>query len=155
MNPQAQTELNQSIERLNTLLERMPVEGTNSAAQVLFSLVPIIGIIFGCTVLFFFFYWRFKVQAQLINSGLFQYRFARQLRILTLLIGSLSSMVGVALTGLFAALEGASYVLLGGLIPLACGLGLLLFYWLSRRREADEQKSQTFTPPTPEDRAQG
>jgi uncharacterized membrane protein (GlpM family) len=60
------------------------------------------------------------------------------LRSFSLLSGLLLSSVGVALTVLLSIIEGASYGLLGGLIPLSMGFGLLSFYVIKRGKKPND-----------------
>ena len=50
------------------------------------------------------------------------------LKIFSLLLGILLTGVGLVLTLFFALMNGLSYQVLGGLIPLALGICLLIFY---------------------------
>jgi hypothetical protein len=50
----------------------------------------------------------------------------------SLLAGLLLGSVGTALTVLLAIIEGTSYGLLGGIIPLSMGVGLLVYYGIKR-----------------------
>jgi hypothetical protein len=54
----------------------------------------------------------------------------------SLLAGLLLTCVGLVLTALFVAIEGLSYSLFGGVIPLALGIGLLVFYGVRSRKAA-------------------
>lgn len=105
----------------------------NPTAQVLLSLVPVLGVVFGTVLLFFFLLWQYKLKKELIRKGQYEPSFGKNLRKLSLLTGSLSIMTGIPLTILLTVLEGISYSLLGGLIPLAAGAGLLLFAFLGDR----------------------
>jgi hypothetical protein len=48
------------------------------------------------------------------------------------LAGLLLGTVGAALTVFLAIVEGPSYGFLGGIIPLAIGVGLLIYYGIKR-----------------------
>jgi len=103
----------------------------SSAAQVIIAIIPIVGIVMGSIVVFFYLLWNHRRRSLLIKAG----QYARpEFNLLTfsLLSGLLLSTVGVALTILLAIIERASYSLLGGIIPLAMGAGLLAFYFLKR-----------------------
>lgn len=102
---------------------------TSPAAQVIFALIPIVGITIGGIVIFFALLWIHHETKQRIKSGekaqpKFNYRAA------TLLIGLLLTGIGAMLSIFFALLDGISPALLGGLIPLTIGICLLLFYRL-------------------------
>lgn len=99
------------------------------AAQVIVSIIPIIGIVIGGVVVFFYIMWRHKQISLLIQSGKYKpIRF--DLRIFSLLAGLLLAGTGFMLTLLFLLLEGISYSLLGGLIPCVLGVCLIIFYKL-------------------------
>lgn len=110
-------------------------ETTNIAVQIILSLVPLAGIIFGSTLIFFFLLWNYKLRKELIRSGQYRSTSVRNLRILALLTALMSIAAGIPLTLLFWAINGISYVLLGGLIPLFVGIGLLVFYILAVQQE--------------------
>ena len=102
---------------------------TSSAAQVIVSIIPIVGIVMGSVVIFFYFLWNHRQRTLLIKAG--QYNKSKfDLLSFSLLAGLLLACVGVALTVLLSILEGASYALLGGLIPLSMGAGLLAHYMI-------------------------
>ena len=91
------------------------------------SVIPIVGIVMGCVVVFFYLLWSHKEKMLMIERGV--YRPATlQLDTFALLTGILLSGVGAVLTALFVVKDGLEYSLLGGLIPLALGVGLLVFY---------------------------
>lgn len=108
------------------------------AAQVVLSLVPIIGILAGAVVLIIFIRYFFEMRRQMIQSGRMPGSSIRYLRSIALLGGILSTAAGLPLTLLFLAIEGVAYPLLGGLIPLFAGIGLLVFFVLSRSSESRE-----------------
>lgn len=102
---------------------------TSPAAQVIISLIPIVGIFIGGTVIFFALLWLHHENKQKIKSGekahsTFNYRAA------ALLCGLLLTGIGFMLTVFFTLFSGISPSLLGGLIPFTIGICLLLFYRL-------------------------
>lgn len=102
---------------------------TSPAAQVIISLIPIVGIFIGGTVIFFALLWLHHENKQKISSGeksgsKFNYKAA------ALLCGLLLAGIGLMLTVFFTFFSGISPSLLGGLIPLTIGICLLLFYRL-------------------------
>jgi len=99
----------------------------SAAAQVVISVIPIVAIVMGSVVIFFYLLWDHREKVLLIKSGAYT---PKQVDIDTfaLMAGLLLSLVGLVLTVLFFAMGGFSYNLLGGLIPLALGVGLLIFY---------------------------
>jgi hypothetical protein len=85
----------------------------------------------GSVVIFFYLLWNHRQKTLLIKAG--QYK-KQEIDLLpfSLLSGLLLTTVGIALTVLLSIVEGASYGLLGGLIPLSMGLGFLAFYLIKR-----------------------
>ena len=94
------------------------------AAQVIIAVIPIVGIVMGATVIFFYLLWRHRQIIAQIDAGLYE-RPAFSLKTFCLIAGALLTGIGAALTLLFALVQGISYALLGGLIPLASGIGFL------------------------------
>jgi hypothetical protein len=104
-----------------------------SAAQILFAILPIVGIVMGTVLAFFYLLWSHREKVRLIERGLYAPK-RMDLEAFCLLSGLLLSSVGFVLSVLFIVLEGASYSLLGGLIPLAAGASFLAFFLLRRNR---------------------
>lgn len=105
--------------------------GAVPAAQVIIAIVPIVGIVMGSVVVFFYLLWRNRQITRLIEAGNYK-KPAFDLFVFSLLCGFLLAGVGLVLSVLFLALEGLSFSLLGGLIPFALGASLLGFYFVSR-----------------------
>jgi hypothetical protein len=103
------------------------------AAQILISIIPIVGLVMGTVIAFFYLLWAHREKVRLIERGLYAPR-KMDLDAFCLLSGLLLSSVGLVLSVLFIVLEGATYSLLGGLIPLASGISFLAFYLLRRNR---------------------
>ncbi len=100
---------------------------TSIAAQVIISIVPIVGITFGAVIVFFYILWRHHEIKLQIKTGTFvpkSFNFAA----FSLLTGLLLTGVGATLSLVFAILDGFSYTLLGGLVPTVIGICMLLFY---------------------------
>jgi len=104
---------------------------TSHAAQVIISIIPIVGIVMGSVVVFFYLLWNHKRRTLLIKAGQYK-RPAFDLLTFSLLAGLLLSTVGVALTAFLAIALRISFGLLGGIIPLAVGIGLLAYYRITR-----------------------
>ena len=100
---------------------------TSAAAQILIAIIPIVGIVMGSVVIFFYLLWIHRRRTLLIKAGQYK-RPEFDLLSFSLLSGLLLSSVGIALTILLSITEGASYGLLGGIIPLSLGIGLLANY---------------------------
>jgi hypothetical protein len=104
---------------------------SSSAAQVIVSIIPIVGIVMGSVVVFFYLLWNYKRSALLIKAGQFQ-RPDFDLLNFSLLTGLLLSSVGFSLTVFLAIALGVNFGLLGGIIPLSAGIGLLIYYGMKR-----------------------
>ena len=103
----------------------------STAAAVIIAIIPIVGIVMGSTVVFFYLLWNHKRKTLLIQAG--QYAKPQfDLLSFSLLTGLLLSSVGTALTLFLALSLGASFGLLGGIIPLSIGIGLLAYYRIKR-----------------------
>jgi len=104
----------------------------DEAAKVIIAIIPIVGIVMGSVVIFFYLLWNHRRRMLLIKVG----QYAKpdfNLSSFSLLSGLLLSSVGITLTVfLSAAVDEISYGLLGGLIPLSMGVGLLAYYIIRR-----------------------
>jgi hypothetical protein len=109
------------------LMERI----SSAAAQVIIAVIPIVGIVMGSVVIFFYLLWNHRRKTLLIKAGHYDKQ-AFDLLSFSLLCGLLLGSVGTALTALLSIIEGASYGLLGGIIPLSMGVGLLTYYVIKR-----------------------
>ncbi len=101
------------------------------AAQVIVSIIPIVGIVMGAVVVFFWLLWRHRQIVRQIESGQYK-RPVFDIHLFSLLAGFLLSGTGLVLTVLFLLVNGVSYALLGGLIPLALGGSLMGFFFVTR-----------------------
>ena len=107
------------------------VEYQSAAAQIIVSLIPIVGLVMGSAVVFFYLLWDHRRRTLLIKAGHYEPpKF--DLLSFSLLAGLLLGTVGLALTVFFAIAIGTSFGLLGGIIPLAAGSGLLIYYGIKR-----------------------
>lgn len=131
MREETAQELLKAIRELSLALKGVRVEAT--AVDVMLSIVPLAGIVFGCAIMFFFLLWRYRITKELIRTNQYTSGASKDLRAFVLLAGCMSLAVGMPLTILFYAVEKQlSYSLLGGLIPLSAGIGLLVFFALTR-----------------------
>lgn len=105
------------------------------AAQIVIAVIPIVAIVMGSVVIFFYLLWSHKEKVLLIEREAYTPA-SIDLETFSLLAGILLSGVGIVLSILFIAKDGFGYSLLGGFIPLALGLGLLAFYGIRNRRPA-------------------
>ena len=107
------------------------METTSATAQVIIAIIPIVGIGMGSIVIFFYLLWSHRQRTLLIKAGQFQKR-EFDLVSFSLLSGLLLGTTGIALTVLLSIIEGVSYGLLGGIIPLSMGIGLFTHYVIKR-----------------------
>lgn len=112
----------------------------SSAAQVMLSLIPIVGIGIGGVVVFFSLLWHHHEVKLQIKMGTYRKQ-KFNLKIYSLLIGLVLVGVGLILSLFFALTKGSSPALLGGLIPLGIGICLLVFYGLypEDKKSPDEE----------------
>jgi hypothetical protein len=103
----------------------------SNAARVLLAIIPIVSIVMGSVVVFFWMLWAHRQKMLLIKSNLYKKTRFDFLNF-SLLTGLLLAIVGVTLTVFLALTIGKSYGLLGGLIPLATGTALLVYYVIQR-----------------------
>jgi hypothetical protein len=107
----------------------------SQAAQVIIAIIPIVGIVMGAVVVFFYLLWNHRRRVLLIKAGQFG-RPDFDLLTFSLLSGLLLGSVGLALTIFLGIAIGAGFGLLGGIIPLAVGVGLLVYYGIKRGDKA-------------------
>lgn len=100
---------------------------TSETAQIIISVIPIVGIAIGGIVVFFYILWHHHEVKLRIKTGTYKTH-SFDLRTFSLLTGLLLTGIGFILTVLFLCIEGLSYVMLGGLIPFVIGVCLLIFY---------------------------
>jgi hypothetical protein len=110
------------------------VISTSGAAQVLIAITPIVGIVIGGVVIFFYLLWRHREISLQIKTGSYR-KTVFNVSLFSLLTGLLLIGVGLVLTLVTALVSGISYTLLGGLIPLMLGICLIVFYKLYREKQ--------------------
>lgn len=101
------------------------------AAQIIIAIIPIVGIVMGAVVVFFYLLWRNRQILRQIEKGLYK-RPIFDLYLFSILCGFLLTGTGLVLSLLFLFIEGLSYTLLGGLIPFTLGGSLIAFYFVTR-----------------------
>ena len=105
---------------------------SSSAAQVIISIIPIVGIVMGSVVIFFYLLWNHKRRTLLIQAGHYK-RPDFDLLSFSLLAGLLLGAIGLSLTVFLAIALGVNFGLLGGIIPLSIGIGLLAYYGIKHK----------------------
>ncbi|MCC5816013.1 MAG: hypothetical protein JJT78_14775 [Leptospira sp.] len=100
---------------------------TENSYKTILYLVPIFGIVFGTTLLFFLFYWWHKQRIELIRNNLYKPE-KFDLRTYSFFLGLLLTFTGLSISIVFIMVLGRTLALLGGLVPFAIGLGLLTYY---------------------------
>ncbi|MDR2658773.1 MAG: hypothetical protein LBC27_02125 [Spirochaetaceae bacterium] len=103
----------------------------SNAAQIIIALIPIVGIVMGAVVVFFYLLWNHRRKILLIQTGQLK---EKEFDLLTfsLLCGLLLGSVGLCLTILLIIIGGRNYGLLGGIIPFSSGIALLAFFFIKR-----------------------
>lgn len=104
-------------------MDRVP----SPAAQLMITVIPIVGIVVAGVVVFFFLLWNHRQRMAQIERGMTPPPLIN-LRSFSLLLGLLATAVGLALTVVSLLAERGGYGLLGGLIPLSVGVGFLVYY---------------------------
>jgi hypothetical protein len=103
----------------------------SSAAQVIIAIIPIVGIVMGSVLVFFYLLWNHKRRVLLIRAGQY-HRPEFDLLSFSLLTGILLVSVGASLSVFLVLMKETGYGLLGGIIPLFIGIGLLIYYTIRR-----------------------
>lgn len=103
-----------------------------SSSSIIIAIVPIVGIVMGSVVVFFYLLWNHKRKMLLIQTK--QYKEPSfDIDTFSLLAGLLLGTVGLCLTVFMVLTIGRGMGLLGGIIPLSIGFALLVFYFSKRR----------------------
>jgi hypothetical protein len=110
-------------------------QSPSTVARVIISIIPIVGIVMGSVVVFFYLLWNHRRKMLQIKTGNY-IRPDFDLLSFSLLAGLLLSCVGIALTVFLAVVRGRSDALLGGVIPLSAGIGLVVFYGIRHHHRA-------------------
>lgn len=109
------------------------------AAQIIVSIIPIVGIVMGCAVIFFYLLWNYKLKIHLIQNGLYT-KTEFDIILFSLLAGLILFTLGLALVVFFIIKDGFSYGVLSGLIPFAIGTGLVIFSRISYKIKSADDK---------------
>jgi hypothetical protein len=108
------------------------METASRAAQVLIAIIPIVGIVMGSVVVFFWLLWGHRRKTLMIRQGV-KSEMSFDIQTFSLLAGLLNLVVGFVLTIFFLVKDGFEYSLLGGLIPLSIGISLTAFCFFQRK----------------------
>lgn len=99
----------------------------STAAQVIISIIPVVGIVMGCIVIFYFLYFNNQQKILMIEKGIVSRKYF-DLDSFSLFSGLILSGIGLSLVIFFIIKDGFTYGVLSGLIPLSIGVSLLLFF---------------------------
>ena len=116
-----------------------------AAVQIIIAVIPIVGIGMGSVLVFFYFLWRHKQIILQIETHTY-IRPTVNIYLFCLLLGVMLTVLGGVLFGLFYLIAGIGYILLGGLIPLALGISLILFYAVTRGSRDNEVRKPAALP---------
>ena len=83
------------------------------AVQIIIAVIPIVGIVMGSVLVFFYFLWRHRQIMLQIKTNTY-IRPAINIRFFCLLLGIMLTVIGCVLFGLFYLIAGIGYILLGG-----------------------------------------
>jgi len=101
----------------------------SAAAQVIVSIIPIVGIVMGCTVIFFYLLWNHKQRMLMIEKGSYK-RIEFDGDSFSIFSGLILLGIGLTLVIFFIIKEGFSYSLLSGLLPFSLGICLIIYFIL-------------------------
>jgi len=118
------------LKTIQTLIAQCKASGT--AAEVILAIVPMVAIIFGTALLFFFILYNYKLRKERIRLQMPTASTMAHLRFISLLAGCVAFTAGIPLTLYFVFTDPRHPGILGGLIPLTAGLGLVAFFYLSK-----------------------
>ena len=99
----------------------------STAAQILVTVIPMIGIVMGSIIILFYLIFNYKQKKLMIEKGIYQ-KNVFDLDSFSLLSGLILFSIGLSLMIFFIIKEGVSYGILGGIIPLSCGVALIAFF---------------------------
>ena len=109
----------------------------STAAQVIVSIIPIVGIVMGSIVIFFYLLWGYKLKVHMIEKGLYSV-VPFDMDTFALLSGLILFILGLVLIVFFLIKDGFSYGVLSGLIPLSIGLSLLIFFTVRMKMKSKD-----------------
>ena len=98
----------------------------STAAQIIVSIIPIVGIVMGCTVIMFYLLFSYRLKKEMIEKGIYS-RIPFDMETFSLLAGLVLFTLGLILVFFFLIKDGFRYGVLSGLIPSAIGVSLLIY----------------------------
>jgi hypothetical protein len=107
------------------------MESPSAAAQIIVTIIPIVGIVIGSFVILSYIYYNHKQKIFMIEKGIYK-KINFDLDVFSLFTGLILLSIGLCLTIFFRIKEGTSYSLLSGIIPLSCGASLLIYYFMRK-----------------------
>ncbi len=99
----------------------------STAAQIIVTIIPIVGIVTGSIVIFFFLLYNHRQKMLMIEKGGGSNN-KFDIDTYSLFAGIILFGIGISLTMFFSIKEGASYSVLSGIIPLSIGFSLIVFF---------------------------
>lgn len=110
------------------------MQETIVASQIMMSVIPIVGIVMGSVVIFFYALWAHREKMLMIQRGMYAPQ-PFDMHMFSLLVGVLLTTIGAVISLVFFLVSRFSYAMLGGLIPLSLGIGFLAFFaiWAKQR----------------------
>lgn len=114
------------------------MESTPSpTVNIIVSIIPIVGIVMGSVVVFFYLLWSHKQRMLMIQKDIYEKRLF-DLESFSLFTGLLLLGIGLSLTVFFIVKDGFGYAVLSGLIPFSLGVSMIVFFILKRHLPGDE-----------------
>ncbi len=110
----------------------------SKAAQVIVTIIPIVGILMGGMLIFFYLLWNHKQKILMIEKNIYK-KYMFDYDSLSLFSGLILICTGAGLVFFFILMEGFSYHVLSGLIPLSIGISLTIFFIIRNRIIKDEK----------------
>jgi hypothetical protein len=103
------------------------------AAQVLIAALPLVAVVLLAVLAFFSMLWDHQKNRIIISRG--EKPVPRNIDDKILLLGIVALFVGIGLLVFFSLHDGATNSLLGGIIPVAAGLGTITHFAISHRQK--------------------
>lgn len=108
---------------------------SSHTADIILSIVPMVAVVFGSVLVFFLLLYNYRLRKEKIRQQIKTESALEYLRFISLLAGCLSFTAGIPLTMFFVITAPTNPGILGGLVPLFAGLGLISFFYLSRKKD--------------------